>query len=100
MSRLRYFFQSKVALAIIGTVLFGGSAAVLASASFAPANQPSATQLQSNINNSSDGSNTSTPEASPSATPTPGKSPTATPTRTPTPTPGIGQPTSLGGTVT
>jgi hypothetical protein len=109
MSRLILFFQSKVALAIIGAVLLGGGAALAAAGPFGASPHPSTTQQpQSYANISSNGNGTatpgsSTPEASPAATPTSGTSPTATPTRrppTPTPTPGIGQPTSLRGSVT
>jgi hypothetical protein len=81
MSRLILFFQSKVALAIMGAVLFGGGAALLASASFAPnASQAAAAQSQTRTN-------LSTSEN--------GTTPTATATRTPT-----AQATSLHGSVT
>lgn len=112
MSRRILFFQSKVALAIIGTLLIGGGAALMASASFSAApNQSSTNQSQNYVNASTSEDDTpssattpttSTAGTTPSSTPTPGKSPTATPTRrppTPTPTPGIGQATSFTGTV-
>jgi cytoskeletal protein RodZ len=113
MSRRILFFQSKVALAIIGAVLIGGGAALMASASFsATPNQSSTNQSQNYVNVPTSGgsapSSATTPTTSasgttPSPTSTPGKSPTATPTRrppTPTPTPKNGQAGTINGTVT
>lgn len=113
MSKLIFYLQSKIALAIIGMILFGGGAALIASASFSgAANHASGNQSQNTTNISNNGNPTNAPgastpttaDATPSETPKPGKSPTATPTPrpprpTPTPTPGIGQATSLSGTV-
>lgn len=103
MSRLILFFQSKVVLAIIGTVLFGGTAALLAGGAFTgPGTQPTAQQPQTYANISSSGTSTSTALTA-TATVTPGISPTATPTPrqpTPTPTTPSEQATTLHGTVT
>jgi hypothetical protein len=103
MSRRILLFQSKVALAIIGTVLIGGGAAFIAAASFsATPSQTAANQSQNYVNIPASGDDTATPATATSAT-TPGKSPTATPTRrppTPTPTTGGSQATNLRGTVT
>jgi hypothetical protein len=105
MSKLIPYFQSKIALAIIGTLVFGGGAALLASASFGPT-----TQAQTNTNISANANTTATPGTTiPGTTPTTTSAPSATPTATPTPrpptptstpAPGIGQPTTLTGTVT
>jgi hypothetical protein len=109
MNSIISFFQSKVAIAIIGTVIFGGVAGLIAAGPFSSnSNHTSAYQAQSNTNPSGNGNNGTTPGAStpgstPSAGATPGTTPTATPTKsppTPTPTPGVGQATTLSGTVT
>jgi hypothetical protein len=95
MSRFIVFFQSKVALAIIGTVLFGGGAALVAAAPFTITNHAATKQAQNYTEISANGNETATP-----TTPTPGKSPTATPTpRPPTPTAGSAQIITLHGTV-
>lgn len=93
MSRLILFYQSKVALAIIGAVLCGGGAAWVAAVPFTGTpNRTASTQPQSYAGIAAIGTGTATPAAR-----TPGKSPTATPT--PTPTAGNGQPNPLRGVV-
>ena len=97
MSRLILFFQSKIALAMIGTVLFGGGAALIAASSFSVIpNQSTTNQAQTSANISANRNGTSTPSTSGTSS-----TPTATPKpRPPTPTPGSGQATNLRGTVT
>jgi hypothetical protein len=111
MSRLILFFQSKVALAVIGAVLCGGGAALVAAVPFSGfTNHAAPQQPQSFASIAAIGTGTATPAArtpgsspTPGGSPTPGKSPTATPTPrppTPTPTPKAGQAGSVRGTVT
>jgi hypothetical protein len=107
MSKLMLFFQSKLVLAMIGTVLFGGTAALLASQTFpGPATHPSAQQPQTAGDLTAGATSTATRLAA-TATATTRPSPSATPTsRVPTSTPSptattpSGQTTTLRGTVT
>lgn len=100
MSRLILFFQSKVTLAIIGAVLCGGGAALVAAMPFTGTiNHGAPQQPQGFASIAAVGTGTATVGSSP----TPGKSPTATPTPrlpTPTPTPRAGQAGGVRGTVT
>jgi Domain of unknown function (DUF5666) len=109
MGRLMVLFQSKVALAIIGTLLLGSGAALIAAGPFsATANQTTTRQSPNYTIGSANGTATATPAPSatnnpPGVTPTSGKTPTATPKPRPptaTPTTGSGQVTTLNGTVT
>jgi hypothetical protein len=105
MNRLIALFQTKVALAIIGAVLCGGSAAWIVSTpfNFSPS-QSGSPQFQTQAGAAGLAGETETPGAVPSNTPG-ATAPRATPrprsTRTPSPTatPGVGQSITMFGRV-